>query len=265
MSFADTLLSTGERITHREKQHWFVFVWGSRFTILAVVIAVILFVLSNGMSQEGVQGGIRFIISWIVVAIFVAGLVVLLWTTLHYLNQEYVITNRRVMQVGGVLNKHSADSSLEKINDAVLTQSIFGRMFNFGDLDVLTAADIGIDKFRMLRGPIDFKKAMLDAKHEFEVDMERQSWPPTPPLKPTGPDPFTGDAGTAGDAGTTVTPTPAPAGASAATGDAATPAPRDLSPDEVTRTLANLADLRDRGAITAEDYEQKKADLLGRL
>jgi hypothetical protein len=42
-------------------------------------------------------------------------------------------------------------------------------------------------------------------------------------------------------------------------------APRDLSPDEVTRTLANLADLRDRGAITAEDYEQKKADLLGRL
>ena len=83
------------------------------------------------------------------------------------------------MQVGGVLNKHSADSSLEKINDAVLTQSIFGRMFDFGDLDVLTAADIGIDKFRMLRGPIDFKKAMLDAKHEFEVDMERQSWPPS--------------------------------------------------------------------------------------
>ena len=50
------------------------------------------------------SGGIRFILSWVVVAIFVAGLVVLLWTTLHYLNQEYVITNRRVMQVGGVLN-----------------------------------------------------------------------------------------------------------------------------------------------------------------
>jgi hypothetical protein len=33
----------------------------------------------------------------------------------------------------------------------------------------------------------------------------------------------------------------------------------------VTRTLANLADLRDRGAITPEEYETKKADLLSRL
>jgi hypothetical protein len=259
MSFADTLLSTGERIMHREKQHWFVFVWGARFTILAIVVAVILLFLSNGLSTEGLTGGLRFVLGWVVVAIFVAGLVVLAWTTLHYLNQEYVITNRRVMQVGGVLNKHSADSSLEKINDAVLTQSVFGRMFNFGDLDVLTAADIGIDKFRMIRGPIDFKKAMLDAKHEFEVDMERQSWPPSPPLTPAPPDPFTGEGGT--DASTTVSPTPA----AAAAAPAAQAAPRDLSPDEVTRTLANLADLRDRGAISAEEYEAKKADLLGRL
>jgi len=41
-------------------------------------------------------------------------------------------------------------------------------------------------------------------------------------------------------------------------------APR-ANPDEVTRTLASLADLRDRCAITAEEYETKKADLLSRL
>jgi len=38
-----------------------------------------------------------------------------------------------------------------------------------------------------------------------------------------------------------------------------------LTADEVTRTLGNLADLRDRGAISAEEYEAKKADLLRRL
>ena len=50
--------------------------------------------------------------------------------------------------------------------------------------------------------------------------------------------------------------------------DGATPgsaAQRALSSDDLTRTLANLADLRDRGAITADEYERKKADLLGRL
>lgn len=258
MSFADTLLSTGERIIHREKQHWFVFVWGARFTILAIVIAAILFFISSGMSQDGFSGSVKFVIGWVVVAIFVAGLAVLAWTILHYLNQEYVITNRRVMQVGGVLNKHSADSSLEKINDAKLTQSVFGRIFGFGDLDILTAADTGVDKFRMIHDPIEFKKAMLDAKHEFEVDMERQSWPPSPPLKAGAPDPFTGDAG---PESTTVIPTP---GAAPVADDAAT-ALREQSADDVTRTLANLADLRDRGAITADEYEAKKAELLGRL
>jgi hypothetical protein len=33
----------------------------------------------------------------------------------------------------------------------------------------------------------------------------------------------------------------------------------------VTATLARLADLRDKGAITPADYEAKKAELLGRL
>jgi hypothetical protein len=38
-----------------------------------------------------------------------------------------------------------------------------------------------------------------------------------------------------------------------------------MTPDELTRTLASLADLRDRNAISAEEYEAKKADLLRRL
>jgi hypothetical protein len=56
--------------------------------------------------------------------------------------------------------------------------------------------------------------------------------------------------------------------AAAASTGAATPAvplSAKVNPDEVTRTLANLADLRDRGAISPEEYEAKKTDLLGRL
>ena len=115
--------------------------------------------------------------------LFFGGIAVAVWVALRYLNQEYVLTNRRVIQVEGVLNRNSTDSSLEKINDAVLSQSIFGRMFDFGDLTVLTASESGIDKMRMIRSPIAFKKAMLDAKHEFEVDMEREGWAPGPPIR----------------------------------------------------------------------------------
>jgi len=54
-------------------------------------------------------------------------------------------------------------------------------------------------------------------------------------------------------------------GGGGATAGAATHAPRSMTPAEVTQTLAGLADLRDRGAITPEEFEAKKADLLGRL
>jgi hypothetical protein len=43
------------------------------------------------------------------------------------------------------------------------------------------------------------------------------------------------------------------------------PASRQLSADEITKALGDLADLRDRGAISPEEYEAKKQDLLGRL
>ena len=250
MSYADSLLSTGERVTHRERQHWLVLLWGARLPIVAIVAALLLLVL--GQSVSGVA---RDLLSLLTAVLFVGGLAFLLWVTLRYLNQEFILTNRRVLQVEGVVNKRATDSSLEKINDAVLTQSIFGRIFGFGDLDVLTAAEAGIERFRMIVDPIGFKRAMLDAKHEYEVDMERSGWQPSPPIRSTASSAASTAASTA-----PAMKSPAPAAAP----PAPPPAPR-ANADDVTRTLASLADLRDRGAISAEEYEAKKTDLLGRL
>jgi hypothetical protein len=252
MSYADGLLSTGERISYRNKQHPFVFIWGARYAILALIVAFIAILLGGNLSTDGIGGSARTLLGWVTLILFVGGIAVAIWTGLRYINQEYVLTNRRVIQVEGVLNRNSTDSSLEKINDAVLTQSIFGRMFDYGDLTVLTASEAGIDKMHMLRKPIAFKKAMLDAKHEFEVDMERSGWQPGPPIRDAAP---TSNAAGTPAAATTGATSPAPSAPSAPKAD----------PDEVTRTLANLADLRDRGAITPEEYELKKADLLSRL
>jgi hypothetical protein len=154
------------------------------------------------------------------------------------------VTSRRVLQTQGVINKQVIDSSLEKINDAILTESIFGRMFGFGDLEILTASESGISRLRMLRDADGFKRAMLDAKHELELELSGARPMPGPAIRSGGP--------------VAAAQTAAPAAAPAAP-------PPVMSADEVTRTLASLADLRDRGAISAEDYEAKKADLLHRI
>ena len=254
MSYADGLLSTGERITYRAKQHPFIWLWGSRFTILAIAGAVVLFWLGGNLDPTGTPGTIRTILGWVTAVLFFGALGVFSWNLLRYVNQEYVLTNRRVIQVSGVLNRVASDSSLEKINDAALAQSVFGRMFDFGDLTILTAADTGVEQFRMIKGPITFKKAMLDAKHEFEVDMERSGWSPGPPIRQPANAPSSTEA--------RADPSPAPAVPAPAA--MAPDAPRP-DPDEVMRTLGNLADLRDRGAIDEEEYQSKKAELLARL
>jgi predicted Zn-dependent peptidase len=58
------------------------------------------------------------------------------------------------------------DSSLEKVNDVKMTQSFFGRLFDYGDVEILTASEIGVNLFKRIGDPIKFKTAMLNAKEK---------------------------------------------------------------------------------------------------
>jgi hypothetical protein len=234
--YADKLLAQGERIALRGRQHFLATLSEGRVAWAIFVAAVVLLILDAQLAP----GFVRDLFSWLALALLLIGV---LWLAQIYLNwfmQDYLVTNRRVLKVEGVLKKRSADSSLEKINDAVLEQSVFGRMLGYGDLDVLTANEESVDRYRMLAQAQTFKRTMLEEKHKLEQDVFQI---PAPPLRAAAPSPE---------------PAPAPAAPVA-------PAAREMRSDEITTTLGELADLRDRGAISPEEYEAKKQDLLGRL
>jgi anti-sigma factor RsiW len=92
---------------------------------------------------------------------------------------------------------------------------------------------------------------------------------PSPPLRAVPPDQPSASARPDEPVDPPPATLPAPPAAAAAASAppvaAASSSPSQMSADDVTRTLASLADLRDRGAISAEEYEAKKADLLRRL
>jgi uncharacterized membrane protein YdbT with pleckstrin-like domain len=87
---------------------------------------------------------------------------------LDWRSRQYIITNRRVVQISGIINKNVSDSSLEKVNDVKLTQSFWGRFFGFGDIEILTASELGANVFQYIGDPITFKKTMMDAKNRLE-------------------------------------------------------------------------------------------------
>ncbi|TAK02741.1 MAG: PH domain-containing protein, partial [Chloroflexota bacterium] len=144
--YADTLLAEGERIVLRTRQHWFATIVDGRVPWAIFLASLILLVLTLSLAADGVRTVLGYVVA--------VGLVIsLAWLGKHYWSwaaQDYIVTNRRVLKVEGIINKRSADSSLEKINDAVLEQNLFGRIFGYGDLDILTAADVAIDRYRML-------------------------------------------------------------------------------------------------------------------
>jgi hypothetical protein len=252
-NFTASLLSDGERIIVERRQHWLVLVDRSKLAILGLVVALLIFIFRGNLGNDGIGGGINFILGWVVLALVVYAVVVFVYQYLHWVNDAFIVTSRRVIQIEGILNKKALDSSLEKINDAVLTENVFGRIFGFGDLEILTASDSGIDRMHMLVDASGFKREMTEAKHELELEVSSGRIP-SPPLRAT-PIPTA-------DSGASQAPAPAPTPPAP---PAAAPTTGSPSPDDVANAIDRLKGLLDSGAITQAEFDAKKAELLARL
>jgi len=172
MSYARNLLSRNEEVVYESRQHWFAIIARTWVWILVAIVALalIIFVFSGSqpVGNETVDNVLSIVaVGGLIGAIGYVGFVLWDWR-----NQEWLITTRRVIRAEGVLNKSVTDSSLEKINDARLDQSVFGRIFGFGTLDILTAAEeaggTNMADFPMIADPVQFKKAMFDQKQMLE-------------------------------------------------------------------------------------------------
>jgi len=267
MSYARNLLSRGEEVVHESRQHWFAIIARTWLWILLAVVAlaVVIFLVS------GTEPFVNETMDQIVTLLAVAGLLIaagyVAFTLWDWRNQEWLITTRRVIRAEGVLNKSVSDSSLEKINDARLDQSFFGRIFGFGTLDILTAAEeaggSNLADFPMIAEPVQFKKAMFDQKQMLEnpdlAPPRYQRAGDAPPMQRADPmPPRAGSDRVAVHSEAAATPPPAPAA------PAVTTESRSAG-EELGATLERLAGLRDKGLITPEEYEAKKAQILERM
>jgi uncharacterized membrane protein YdbT with pleckstrin-like domain len=158
-------LGTNEKILYTERHHWIFAVSEMiKWIVFAVVVLVVLILLKSWWPGHSWM-------NWLFI-VLVVPLVRIAWGFLSWRMNVYVLTNRRVVEVTGVLSKQVSDSSLEKLTDVVLRQSIFGRVMGYGDIEVLTAAaGAGVNYLKQIRGPMQFKMAMVNAKEELEHEL----------------------------------------------------------------------------------------------
>jgi uncharacterized membrane protein YdbT with pleckstrin-like domain len=158
-SYLKSLLGDKENIILTAHQHWLVLLGEIAsellLSLVIIVFVIVLFLFIGPLAFLGL----------VVLLAPAASLTrdILIWS-----NRKYIITNRRVIQLSGVFNKDVVDSSLEKVNDVMLDQSFLGRVFGYGDIEVLTASEIGVNKIRRIANPIQYKIAMVNAKAQLE-------------------------------------------------------------------------------------------------
>ena len=160
--YLEEMLGENEQILLRARKHWSV-LFGN--IVLEIVLIIALVVLSFALLPL-----VAFPVVPLGLALVIVPLVGMTRDFLVWYNRQYIVTNRRVIQTAGVFSKDVVDSSLEKVNDVKLSQSFWGRLFDYGDIEILTASEVGANVFRSIGEPIKFKTAMLNAKEKMGFD-----------------------------------------------------------------------------------------------
>jgi len=164
MGYIESLIARNERIAFVTHQHWIVllraFIANLLLCILIVAVVAALYLLPLPPSSFLTLFRLLPLVLLLIPFLRMGFKIIKWW------NESYIITNRRVIQTEGIINKHVIDSSLEKVNDVVLTQSALGRILGYGDVEILTASEIGVNRFERIAGPVRFKTEMLNQKED---------------------------------------------------------------------------------------------------
>jgi len=121
------------------------------------------------------------ILLWLVAAVLLilfagnTGLIITLVTALYpmyeYLNWKnnlWCITNLRVVDESGFFGRYSKESPLDKINNVEYDQTIWGRIFGYGNVDIQTAAELGETRYHLIHHPKLLKDTITHAQEEYK-------------------------------------------------------------------------------------------------
>jgi uncharacterized membrane protein YdbT with pleckstrin-like domain len=159
VGYLDDLLATEERISLRAHRHVLFLVLNIGLYIAgAIALWALAFVAYRWVPRVG---------TWVMLVLLVASLIPLgiaVYRFLRWKLEEFAVTNYRIIQVEGILHKRTFDSALDKVNDVLMSQTIFGRMFGYGDIQIITGSEIGVNDLTGIADPFAFKRALLEAK-----------------------------------------------------------------------------------------------------
>jgi uncharacterized membrane protein YdbT with pleckstrin-like domain len=149
-------LEHNEELLAEFRPHWVTILAPISITLLLILGAIGLFAIPNDFVSETIAPW-----SLIIPGLFAlwAAYRIVLWRS-----DRWRVTNRRLIDRYGVFNIIHRDTPLHKIQSISYRQSVLGRILNFGNARVQTAADQGDSDLRMVAHPGDLKAVIFRAQ-----------------------------------------------------------------------------------------------------
>ncbi len=155
----------GELLVSLRLRHWLALLGKSPATIVAILAGV-------GFTWLFSSLGVALWFSLGISALFV--ILALIWGILNYLNDYFIVTNRRVIQQDKVIffSEQRREALLEQIQRVDVSTTFWGNLLNYGSMSVYTAGTTGSIDFDFVAAPDDLRSTIF---HQRGLRQQRAS------------------------------------------------------------------------------------------
>ena len=154
MSYVQRVLQPGEQVRHISSIHWIVYWPGVAVALLAVVA----YWFSETRFLTGIWRYTAYALA--LIAIF---LLIQQW--FQWWVTEIAVTNRRVIYKKGLIRRQTNEMNMDKVESVQITQSILGRMLDYGDVTILGTGE-GFETLRTISSPIELRNSITGTTHK---------------------------------------------------------------------------------------------------
>ena len=147
MSYLKSVLQPEEQVRYVTNVHWIVYLPGALLLLLALAAFIGSYAAQSAMAML-----------WVVLAamLAVAGGLMLMAAWFRRWTTEIAITNRRIIFKRGFIQRHTAEMNMDKVASVDVTQSVLGRVFDYGTVRV-QAAGMNLEDLPMIESPLQFR------------------------------------------------------------------------------------------------------------
>jgi len=150
MSYVNEVLQPDETVRFRTNVHWSVY-------LKAITALVIGLVLLAWYWQDGTGNMILLLAA---AAFGVSALILVVPPFLERLGTEIAITDRRIIYKTGLVQRHTVEISMDKVESVDVDQSVLGRVFGYGTVTVRGTGEAA-EPLRNVAAPIALRNAVL--------------------------------------------------------------------------------------------------------